>query len=73
MDPPGSPGQALAFVRRVATREDVARPFDLRLWYVAGDILARAGKKTDAAREFAKVVRHDPSVFDAADRLAELD
>ena len=64
---------ALAFVRRFPTRAAVARPFDLRIWYVAGDILTRLGKPSDAAKEFARVVRHDPGAFDAAERLAELD
>jgi len=64
--------QALAFVRRFATRTAVGRPFDLRVWYVTGDILARLGRRGEAASEFAKVVRHDPSAFDAGDRLAEL-
>jgi tetratricopeptide (TPR) repeat protein len=64
--------QALAFVRRFATRTAVGRPFDLRVWYVTGDILARLGRRREAASEFAKVVRHDPSAFDATDRLAEL-
>jgi tetratricopeptide (TPR) repeat protein len=63
---------ALAFLRRFPTNAAVGRSFDLRVWYVAGDILARQGRVDEAAREFARVVRHDPSAFDASDRLVEL-
>ncbi|HEX8100015.1 MAG TPA: tetratricopeptide repeat protein [Actinomycetota bacterium] len=64
--------EALAMIRAVATNDQSARPFDLRLWYVAGDILERAGRHREAEVEFQRVVRHDPSAFDAADRLARL-
>jgi tetratricopeptide (TPR) repeat protein len=64
--------EALAFLGRAKTRSDVAEPFTLRLWYVKGDILARAGRRQEAAAEFRKVVRHDVSAFDAAERLAQL-
>jgi tetratricopeptide (TPR) repeat protein len=64
--------EALAFMARARTREDVAEPYTLRLWYVKGDILERAGRPRDAAEEFRKVVRHDASAFDAAERLAQL-
>jgi tetratricopeptide (TPR) repeat protein len=64
--------EALAFLRRAQTREDVAEGYTLRLWYVAGDILQRAGRPQDAEREFRKVFRHDPGAFDVAERLAQL-
>jgi tetratricopeptide (TPR) repeat protein len=64
--------EALAFLRRAQTREDVAEGYTLRLWYVAGDILQRAGRRGDAEREFRKVFRHDPGAFDVAERLAQL-
>jgi tetratricopeptide repeat protein len=64
--------EALGMVRAIRTTDQTARPFDLRLWYVAGDILERSGRPDDAALEFERVVRHDPSAFDAADRLARL-
>jgi tetratricopeptide (TPR) repeat protein len=63
---------ALAFMSRAKTREDVAEDYTLRLWYARGDILAKAGRTDDAAAEFAKIVRHEPAAFDAAERLAEL-
>jgi tetratricopeptide (TPR) repeat protein len=63
---------ALAFIHRFPTRTAVARPFDLRIWYVAGDILTRLDRPAEAATEFERVVRHDPSAFDAAERLAAL-
>jgi tetratricopeptide (TPR) repeat protein len=64
--------EALALLRSFPTKDDAARPFDLRVWYVAGDILDRAGRKREAASEFRKVVRHDAGAFDAAERLARL-
>ena len=63
---------ALAFVRRFPTQTAVGRPFDLRIWYVAGDILTRLGRPEEAAKEFERVLRCDPSAFDAAERLAAL-
>ena len=68
----GRTDQALGLLRRIRTREDVAGPEVLRVWYVTGDILERAGRRQDAAREFRKVTRHDPSAFDAAERAAAL-
>jgi tetratricopeptide (TPR) repeat protein len=64
--------EALAFLGRARTREDVAEGYTLRLWYVRGDILDRAGRRSEAADEFRKIVRHDPSAFDAAERLSAL-
>ena len=64
--------EALAFLRRAQTRDDVAEGYTLRLWYVAGDILERAGRRDDAEREFRKIFRHDPGAFDVAERLAQL-
>jgi tetratricopeptide (TPR) repeat protein len=64
--------EALAYLGRARTRDDVAEDYTLRLWYVKGDILARAGRKDEAATEFRKVMRHDVGAFDAAERLAEL-
>ena len=64
--------EALAFLSRAKTRADVAEDYTLRLWYVKGDILERAGRRAEAAEEFRRVVRHDPAAFDAAERLAAL-
>jgi len=68
----GRHDEALALLRRLPSRPDVGRDQDLRVWYVTGDILARAGRREDAAREFRRITRHDPTAFDAAERLAEL-
>ncbi|MEW6059836.1 MAG: tetratricopeptide repeat protein [Actinomycetota bacterium] len=65
--------QALGLLRRVRTREDLASPEVMRVWYVTGDVLDRAGRPREAAGEFRKILRHDPSAFDAAERLAQLD
>jgi tetratricopeptide (TPR) repeat protein len=64
--------EALAFLARARTRDDVSEPFTLRLWYVRGDILDRAGRSDEAAVEFRKIVRHEPGAFDAAERLSAL-
>jgi len=64
--------QALGMLRRIRTRDDVAGPEVIRVWYVTGDILQQAGRKADAAREFRKILRHDPSAYDAAERVAQL-
>jgi tetratricopeptide (TPR) repeat protein len=64
--------EALAFLGRARTKDDVAEPYTLRLWYVKADILERAGRKRDAANELRKIVRHDATAFDAAERLATL-
>jgi tetratricopeptide (TPR) repeat protein len=64
--------EALTLLRRFPTRPETARPHDLRVWYVAGDVLERAGRHREAAREFKRVVDHDPDAFDAAERLASL-
>jgi tetratricopeptide (TPR) repeat protein len=64
--------EALALLRSFPTKEQAVRSFDLRVWYVAGDILEKAGRKREAVAEFRKVVRHDPGAFDAAERLAKL-
>lgn len=64
--------EALAYLRRARTRDDVATPSTLRLWYVTGDVLTRAGRTTDAVVAFRKVLRHDAAAFDVAERLAQL-
>jgi tetratricopeptide (TPR) repeat protein len=64
--------EALAFLGRARTRADVAEDYTLRLWYVKGDILARAGRTREAEEEFRKIMRHDSGAFDVAERLADL-
>jgi tetratricopeptide (TPR) repeat protein len=64
--------EGLALLRRLSNRADVGRAQDLRVWYVTGDLLARAGRHEDAASEFRRITRHDPTAFDAAERLAQL-
>jgi tetratricopeptide (TPR) repeat protein len=64
--------EALGLLRAFPARDNVARSFELRLWYVSGDILERSGRRQEAREEFRRVVRHDPQAFDAAERLARL-
>jgi tetratricopeptide (TPR) repeat protein len=64
--------QALGLLRRIRTRDEVARPEVLRVWYVIADILERAGRPTEAAEQFRKIMRHDPGAYDVAERIAQL-
>jgi tetratricopeptide (TPR) repeat protein len=64
--------EALTLLRKFSTNTEVARPHDLRVWYVTGDVLERAGRKAEAAQEFRRIMRHDPGAHDAAERLAAL-
>lgn len=64
--------EALTLLRRFDRGEDAARAYDLRVWYVIGDVLERAGRAREAARAFRRVVDHDSEAFDAAERLARL-
>ena len=68
----GRYAEALAFLGRARTRESMSEDYTLRLWYVRGDILAKAGRNDEAATEFRKIMRHDATAFDAAERLAAL-
>ena len=64
--------EALTLLRRFDRGGEAARPYDLRVWYVTGDVLERAGRNREAARSFRRIVDHDPEAFDAAERLARL-
>jgi len=64
--------EALTLLRRFDRAGDSSRPYDLRVWYVTGDVLERAGRVREAARAFQRVVDHDPEAYDAAERLAAL-
>lgn len=64
--------EALVILRRFGTKKEVARPHDLRVWYVTGDVLERAGRKREAAREFRRILEHDPEAYDAAERASAL-
>ncbi len=68
----GRYSEALGLLRSFPSRERLAQSFELRLWYVTGDILARTGRTREAAEEFRRIVKHDPGAFDAAERLAGL-
>jgi tetratricopeptide (TPR) repeat protein len=65
--------ESLALLRSAPTGGRGARSFDLRLWYVAGDVLERLGRRREAAEEFRRIIRHDAQAFDAAERLANLE
>lgn len=44
-------------------------PQHLRLWYVRGDILEKAGRAKEALKVWERIVAEDPRFFDAAERL----
>lgn len=64
--------EAVALLRGFRADPDTARPHDLRVWYVLGDVLERAGRPKEAEREFRRILRHDADAFDTAERLARL-
>jgi tetratricopeptide (TPR) repeat protein len=64
--------EALTLLRRFDRGSEAARPSDLRVWYVIGDVLERSGRRRDAARAFRRILDHDANSFDAAERLARL-
>jgi tetratricopeptide (TPR) repeat protein len=64
--------EAVGILRRFRTDPGTARPYDLRLWYVLGDVLERAGRREEAMEAFRRILRHEPDAFDAAERLAAL-
>jgi tetratricopeptide (TPR) repeat protein len=64
--------EALGMLRSFPAKTAGARSFDLRIWYVTGDVLERSGRRSEAAEEFRRVIRHDAGAFDAAERLARL-
>ena len=68
----GRYSEALAMLKAFPTDARRARPFDLRVWYVIGDILSRSGRKAEAAEQFQKIMRHDATAFDTAERVADL-
>jgi tetratricopeptide (TPR) repeat protein len=64
--------EALALLQTFPVHPDVGAAHDLRVWYVRGDVLERAGRLAEAARMFTLIVRHQPEAFDAAERLSFL-
>jgi tetratricopeptide (TPR) repeat protein len=64
--------EALSLLRRARTKEDVATPATLRIWYVTADVLARAGRREEALEVFRRIMRHDAAAFDVAERVAQL-
>ncbi|MDQ4130359.1 MAG: tetratricopeptide repeat protein, partial [Actinomycetota bacterium] len=48
-------------------------PYELRMWYVAGDLAERDGDPGEAERWFARLLAADPDAFDASERLAAIE
>jgi tetratricopeptide (TPR) repeat protein len=68
----GRYAEAVGLLRSFPVKSGATHPSDLRLWYVTGDVLQRAGRPREAAAEFRRIVRHEPGAYDAAERLAAL-
>jgi tetratricopeptide (TPR) repeat protein len=64
--------EALAIVNAVLTGKGGVKEADLRVWYVTADLLARAGRRDEAAALFQRILRYESDAFDVAERLAEL-
>jgi tetratricopeptide (TPR) repeat protein len=64
--------EALSLLRRFDRGPEVARPHDLRVWYVIADVLERSGRPKEAARVFRRILGHQPDAFDVPERLARL-
>ncbi len=71
----GDPAAGRAVLRRyfeIVPTADPPQPYELRMWYVAGDLAERDGDTREAERWFGRVARVDPHTFDATERLAAL-
>ena len=65
--------EALGLLHRYgAAPGEIGSEDDLRVWYVAADVLERAGRRAEAAEAFELLLRHDPDSFDVRERLASL-
>lgn len=72
----GDPGGGRAVLRRyleVLARTTPPEPYELRMWYVAGDLAERDGDSREAQQWFQRLAREDPGAFDVAERLAALE
>ncbi len=70
----GKFAEAIELMQRAGATKSLRNPAyrHVRLWYVLGDILDRAGDVAGARELFARVVAADPEAYDAAERLREL-
>jgi tetratricopeptide (TPR) repeat protein len=64
--------EAMALLRRFDRKGSSARAHDLRIWYVMGDVLEKAGRRSEARDRFRKILEHDPDAYDVAERLSAL-
>jgi hypothetical protein len=69
----GEPGAGAALIRRHAKWPAQLSDYHLRLAYAEGTLAERAGDLEGAREAFTRVVRTDPSFFDAAERLEQLE
>jgi tetratricopeptide (TPR) repeat protein len=69
----GQPGAGVALIRRNARWPAQLADYHLRLAYAEGVLAEQAGDLEAARQALTRVVRTDPSFFDAADRLERLE
>lgn len=61
--------QALNSLSRAETTSRAIEPYQLKLWYVKGDLLDRAGRPQEARKFWELIASVDPEYFDVADKL----
>lgn len=64
--------QAVRLLEKRSRQVRRPRPHDLRLWYALADLEERAGNLPGARSLFERIIDHDRSFADAAERLAAL-
>jgi tetratricopeptide (TPR) repeat protein len=63
---------AARLLESAARKVDRPREHHLRLWYALADLYERAGELPKAREIFGRILRHDRSFFDTAERQAGL-
>ncbi|MDP8928568.1 MAG: tetratricopeptide repeat protein [Actinomycetota bacterium] len=72
----GDPGAGRAVLHRyleALPATSSPEPYELRMWYVAGDLAERDGDPRGAEQWFRRLARVGPRVFDVTERLAALE
>lgn len=72
----GDPGAGRAVLQRyleTLPTTSSPEPYELRMWYVAGDLAERDGDPQAAEQWFRRAAQADPHAFDVTERLAALE
>ena len=68
----GKLADAIEVLERAKTDQKKPKPDHLRTWYALADLYERAGEVPRARELFRRVLRFDPELADAAERLAAI-